>query len=243
MGRPGKDMADADIAQADGLWIEAEGSDPADHTAVYNFCKEADAKHGGQNVEIKWRLARACKDMSEMASVAKADAKKYAYEGKDRAAEAIALDPENWHAQMFMGCLFGVCSNFEMMNKLGSAKTMKQHFEKAVELCGDCPEPYHSLGQAEFGFADAGRAASMMGLKGSYQTAYDLFIKAESLCPHACYEREGGHYNTNLMMLVKACKALKKTDEAKEWAAKFEAAEVKTPDDRKAVEEFKKIKL
>merc|ERR1712216_726601 len=230
-------ISDMSCAEADKLWQECE--DSGDHNKVYEYLKAADQN----DANIVWRLARACKDMSGMASFDKKTQQAFAYEGKDHALRAVELDPNIWQVQMFMGCLYGTCSNFEIMNKLGSAKQMKAHFEKAVELCADCPEPYHSLGQAEFGFADAGMAASMMGLKGNYQTAYDLFTKAESLCPHPCYERQGGHYNTNWLMLAKACKALKKKDEAKQWLDKVKGAAVNTPDDKRALEEANKLKI
>jgi len=174
------------------------------------------------------------------------DRKKLAYEGKDHATAAVACGPDCWQAHMFMGCLYGVCSGFEMMNKLGSAKEMKKEFELACELCGDCPEPYHSLGQAEFGFAEAGTAARMMGLKGSYDKALELFQKAESLCPHPCYANQGGHYNTNWLMIVKTMLALKKKgtkEETKQWLQKLLDAEPQTPDDRKALVEGQKITI
>jgi len=235
-------MSEADLAQADQLWRTAESQSPADHTPVYEFLKDLDSKDPN-NVHLKWRLARACKDMSEMAKFDNATKKKFAYEGKDVAAAAIGIDPKVWQAQQFMGTLFGVCSNFEIMNKLGSAATMKKHFETACDLCKDCPEPYHCLGQAEFGFADAGMAASMMGLKGTYDAALVNFMKAEEMCPHACYENQGGHYNRNWLMIIKTLKALKKKPEAKEWFEKLMAAELNTPDDRSALEEAKKLKL
>merc|ERR1711871_55135 len=118
---------------------------------------------------------------------------------------------------------------------------MKTHVEKACSLCSDCPEPWHCLGQIEYGFADTGMAASMMGLKGSYAGALKNFEKAESLCPHPCYENQGGHYNTNWLMMAKALKKEKKKDEAKKWVDKVMGADPQTPDDRKALAEAKEL--
>jgi len=195
-----------DIQKADELWRQAESQVPSDHTPVYKFLKELDQRQA-DNVQVQWRLARACKDMSEACETTnKSISKQYAYEGKQVAARAVQLDPNGvWQAHMFLGALLGVCSRFEIFHKLGSAREMKECFQKACELVkDDCPEPYHALGAAEFGFAEAGRAASLLGLKGTYEEAYNLFMKAESLCPHECYENQGGHYNRNWLMIVKA---------------------------------------
>lgn len=115
---------------------------------------------------------------------------------------------------------------------------------KACELAGDSsPEPYHCLGAAEFGFADAGRAAGLLGLRGTYEKAYELFMKVESLCPHKCYENQNGHYNRNWLMIVKALTAMGRKEEAREWHKKLLEADVNTPDDRAALAEAKKMKL
>ncbi len=92
-------------------------------------------------------------------------------------------------------------------------------------------------------FAEAGRAARLLGLKGTYQDALDMFQKAESLCPHACYDNQGGHYNRNWLMIVKAFKAVGKMDEAREWLKKLLEAEVHTPDDRTALAEAQTINI
>lgn len=233
----------ADIEKADALFIEAESKTPADHSDLYAFVKDLYGKTP-DDPQVAWRMMRACKDMAGMEKLSNADKKKYAYEGKDIALKAVEGPGKDvWQVQMFTGALFGTCSNFEMMNKLASAGKMKEYFEAAAKLAPDIPEPLHSLGQAEFGFADAGMAASMMGLKGTYANALELFNKAEALCPHDCYKREGGHYKTNWLMLVKANKATKNKAEAKVWLDKLLAAEPVTPDDRKALEEAKKIKI
>jgi tetratricopeptide (TPR) repeat protein len=241
-------MADSllavDIQKADELWQHAESQVPSDHTPVYKFLKELDDSKHPDNVHVKWRLARACKDMSETTTLDTSTRKQYAYEGKDAAMRAVQLDDTVWEAHMFLGALLGVCSRFEIFHKLGSAREMKECFQKACDLAGDShPEPYHCLGAAEFGFADAGRAARLLGLKGTYEGAYDLFIKAESLCPHECYKNQGGHYNSNWLMIVKALTAMGRKEEAREWHRKLLEADFNTPDDRTALAEAKKIKL
>ena len=233
----------SNINEADELWRQAEFQDPSDHRPVYDFLKELDKTHP-DNVKIKWRLARACKDMSETANLAKNTAKQYAYEGKAVAARGVELDPNVWEAQMFLGALLGVCSRFEVFHKLGSAGQMKECFQKACDLANDSsPEPYHSLGCAEFGFADAGTAARLVGLKGTYESALNLFFKAESLCPHPCYDNQGGHYNRNWLMIVRALMALGRMEEARQWHAKLLEADVNTHDDRTAVLEARKLKI
>jgi tetratricopeptide (TPR) repeat protein len=235
----------ADLEKADEMWRLAESQVPGDHSLVYNFLKELDVKYPN-NVNVKWRLARACKDMSETPSktVDTSTRRKYAYEGKEVAMHAVQLDGAAWEAQMFLGALLGVCSRFEIFHKLGSAREMKECFQKACDLAGDrSPEPYHCLGAAEHGFADAGHAARLMGLKGTYESAYDWFMKAESLCPHECYQNQGGHYNRNWLMIVKSLTAMGRKEEAMEWRRKLLGAEVNTPDDRAALAEVNKIKL
>jgi len=237
------DTIAAEIQKADQLWRQAESQDPSDHAPVYKFLKELDSKHP-DNVHIKWRLARACKDMSESeTNKNNSISKQYAYEGKEVATRAVELDPTVWQAHMFLGALLGVCSRFELLHKLGSAREMKHCFQKACDLAGDCPEPYHCLGAAEFGFADAGAAARLLGLRGTYEGAYDMFLKAESLCPHQCYENHGGYYHRNWLMIVKALAAMGRKEEAKEWHTKLLEADVNTPDDRAALAEAKKMKL
>jgi tetratricopeptide (TPR) repeat protein len=231
------------LQKADDLWRQAESQDPSDHKPVYDFLKELDSKYS-DNAQIKWRLARACKDMSETESLDTATRKQYAYEGKDTATLAVELGPEVWEAQQFLGALLGVCSRFEIFHKLASAREMKDCFQKACDLVGDSnPEPYHCLGSAEYGFADVGRAARLLGLRGTYEKAYEMFMKAESLCPHKCYENQGGYYNRNWLMIIKTLAALGRKEEAKEWHKKLLEAEVKTPDDRAALAEAKKLKL
>lgn len=257
----------ADIEKSDELWRQAEsctfqeeeeGDNKVDHAAVYNCLKELDAKHP-DSVQIKWRLARACKDMSETteSNLSTFVRKQYAYEGRDVARAAVQLVEDNdnddsssttssncWQAHMFLGALLGVCSRFELLHKLSSAREMKECFQRACDIAGDAsPEPHHALGSAEYGFAEAGRAARLLGLKGTYERARELFEKAESLCPHDCYDNQGGHYKRNWLMMVKALKALGRTEEAGEWLEKLLRAEAVTPDDRQALAEAQQIKL
>jgi len=168
-----------------------------------------------------------------------ADRRRFANEGKMYAEEAVHIGPDDWRCQMFLGSCLGVCAGFEsIFNKLSSAAKMKRHFEESVRLCSETnPEPYHCLGQVEYGFAEAGTGARLMGLYGTFEKGLELFMKAEELCPHSCYESQGGHYNTNWLMIVKTYKALKQKEKAKEWVNKLLAAEVCTPDDRVAHKE------
>lgn len=240
-------MAEQDLSlaikKADELWRTAEAQIPSDHTPVYTFLQAMDAQHP-ESVAILWRFSRACKDMSETETFDYATRKQYAYQGKSVALRAVQVDPNVWQAQMFLGALLGVCSRFELWHKLGSAREMKDCFEKACQLAGDTtPEPHHCLGAAEFGFAEAGRAARLMGLKGSFEGAHKWFAKAESLCPHDCYSNQGGHYNRNWLMIVKSLNAMGRKDEAKEWLEKLLHADVHTPDDRAALAEAKTLKI
>ena len=236
--------ADKDaIQKADELWRNAESQGPFDHTPVYTFLKELNTSSTTDNVHVKWRLARSCKDLSEQTRTTSIS-KQYAYEGRDVALRAVELDPTVWEAHLFLGALLGVCSRFELWNKLGSAHKMKECFQKACDLAGpSSPKPYHCLGAAEFGFAQVGRAAQLLGLHGTYERAYGMFLQAESLCPHMCYENQGGYYKRNWLMIVKALKAIGRKEEAREWLKKLMEADVITPDDRAALAEAKKMKI
>jgi tetratricopeptide (TPR) repeat protein len=175
---------------------------------------------GEHDVEIQWRLARACYKVAILPSTSKEDKKRLAYEALDHIQRALSLNSDNFATQEWAGIIVGFIGDFEgNKEKIKKAYIMRDHFVKAIELNPSNATCRHLLGQWCFGISEMpwyirqiASAFFATPPTSSYQEALDHFLKAENLEPE--------FYSTNLLFLGKTYWRLGDKEKAKEWLEK-----------------------
>jgi hypothetical protein len=84
---------------------------------------------GEHDVEIQWRLARACYKVAILPSTSKEDKKRLAYEALDHIQRALSLNSDNFATQEWAGIIVGFIGDFEgNKEKIKKAYIMRDHF-------------------------------------------------------------------------------------------------------------------
>jgi tetratricopeptide (TPR) repeat protein len=143
---------------------------------------------GEHDVEIQWRLARACYKVAILPSTSKEDKKRLAYEALDHIQRALSLNSDNFATQEWAGIIVGFIGDFEgNKEKIKKAYIMRDHFVKAIELNPSNATCRHLLGQWCFGISEMpwyirqiASAFFATPPTSSYQEALDHFLKAEN---------------------------------------------------------------
>lgn len=201
------------------------------------LCKHKDS----QNAEVEWRLARACRVLAEKSKDSEKK-KALTYETLDHAKLALSLDDKNFACHKWYAIALSNVGDYEGTKaKLQNAYTMKEHFEKAIELNPTDPTSRHLLGVWCFTFADMGwvtrkLAATLFASppSSSYDEALGHFQKAEELEPN--------FYSQNHLLLGKTLLRQNKKEEAKKWLDKAANSNpCKTVDDESAKKEAEEL--
>merc|ERR1712046_8449 len=232
------DVKPSSMDQIDQQWQQAEKSrSPSDYAKVLKALEDIDAAN--PSVQTKWRLARACKDCAHSGDKSKMEA--LLMRGLQYADEALLTGEPDFKAPLWKGIMLGQCSDFVGIgDKVKSAPEIRDNFAKAIEMNPADAESKHCLGQWMFALADmnwVGRQASaLLGLKGTFEEALELFMAAESAEP--------GFYLTNQFMIALCYKKLKQYGESMEWCEKVIAHKpITSPDEEKAVADAKELKV
>lgn len=121
------------VARADELWVAAERSrEEKDYQAVLAYLEQ----HAGDDPELLWRLARACKDCATTnPDMPSSKAKALKLQGLEAARRAAAIDPNSFKAFLWVGIMLGQASNhLGVMDKLKGAYGIRDNFKRATEL-------------------------------------------------------------------------------------------------------------
>jgi len=227
------------MEQCDALWKEAEASrSPDAYKNVLKALEDLDA--ASPSCDTKWRLARACKDCAHNSDKKQMEA--LLMRGLKYADEALATEggATNFKAPLWKGIMLGQTTDFcGISDKVKGAGEIRDNFARAIELNPADAESKHCLGQWMFALADmnwVGRqASSLLGLKGTFEEALELFLGAE--------QAEPGFYLTNQYMIALCYKKLKQFPQSMEWLDKVLAHGAATsPDEEKALKDATELK-
>ncbi|CAG5124129.1 unnamed protein product [Candidula unifasciata] len=206
--------------------------DKKDFLATYDLLiPHKDSK----DANILWRLARAAADKGKMFD---GDVKKkLIYEAFEYIKKALELDDNNSSCHKWYGILLDYTGEYEgTKQKIANAFTVRDHFQKAIELNPKDATSKHCMGVWCFTCADLPWIQRKMAAvvfstppTSTYEEALEYFKSAEEASP--------GFYNQNLVMLGKTYLRLKDKDSAKKHLLKALEHEDKTTDDAKARKE------
>ncbi|XP_068093721.1 regulator of microtubule dynamics protein 1 [Hyperolius riggenbachi] len=208
--------------------------DSGDTEKLYEFLNKF---NNSEDAEILWRLARASHDLARLSTTAPDMKKRLMYESRDIAQKALDINESCSPAHKWFGiCLSGV-GDFEGIKvKIGNAYTIRDHFQRAVELNPKDATTIHLLGLWCYGFAElpwyqVKIAAALFATPPSstFEEALGYFEKAEQVDPN--------FYSKNLLYLGKAFLQLKKNEVALKWLHKARDYPVRTEEDKEVHKE------
>ncbi|NXY85775.1 RMD1 protein, partial [Alcedo cyanopectus] len=108
-----------------------------------------------QEAELLWRLARAARDLAQLATVSLEDKRRLAYEALDSAKRALEKNEANFAAHKWYGICLSDVGDFEgIKTKIGNAVVIKEHFQRAVELNPKDATTIHLIGIWCYSFAE-----------------------------------------------------------------------------------------
>ncbi|EDO33467.1 predicted protein, partial [Nematostella vectensis] len=177
-----------------------------------------------------WRLARAARNKAERAKDGN-EKKKFTYEALEYAKKSVELDDRDFACHKWYAITVSNVGDFEgTKTKIQNAYTIRDHFQKAVDLNPTDATSRHLLGLWCFTFADMPwyqhkLAAAIFSTPPSstYDEALNHFEMAESLQPN--------FFSKNHLMLGKTYARLKKLEKAKFWLEKAANCVCRTVDD------------
>lgn len=155
------------------------------------------------NDDILWRLARATRDVANMASTTSDDKKRLTYEALEYVKRALDLNGTNYACHKWYAiCLSDVGDYEGVKQKISNAYVIKDHFEKAIALNPKDATSVHLLGLWCFTFADMPWYQTKIAAvvfatppSSSYEEALEKFLQAEEINP--------GFYSKNFLMIGK----------------------------------------
>ena len=193
------------------------------------------------NPEFLWRLARASRDLANLSITDETNKKTLIYKAHEYAKRALASGEENFACHKWYAITLSDLGDYEgTKQKISNAYEIQNHFKKAIELNPLDATSYHLLGRWCFSVTDVPwyqrKIASAIfdtPPSSSYEEAIDYFERAERLDPN--------FYSMNQLMIAKGYLNLSKKPEARQWLEKLEKFDVKTEEDKAAVEEAKEL--
>ena len=193
-----------------------------------------------EDPELLWRSARAYRDRSVMADVSEEEKKQLIMDGMEVAKRALEFGPDNYACHKWYGVLLSRTGDY-LGNKvkISNALTIKEHFEKAVELNPSDATSHYLIGMwcfncANLAWYERKIAAALFGTPptSTYEEALAHFLKAEEMSP--------SFYSDNQLQIGEMYLKTSKKAEAKEWFTKLTSYEAKTDEDRVKIEAAQK---
>jgi len=227
---------ESELAEADRLYSEHKFKELHEYLLQFKDVS---------NHEILWRVARAHRDRSNMVDVSKEEKKQLIFDAMDVATRALEHGQENFACHKWYGIMLSETGDYLGTKvKLNNAPAMKEHFQRAAELCPTDSTSHYLIGMWCFSFADLSWyerkiATVVFGTppSSSYEEALEHFEHGESMNP--------GFYSANQFMLGLMNKKLGKKEEARKWFELLLKFPVKKEEDRvnvkKAEEELKSL--
>lgn len=197
--------------------------------------------------ELLWRLARACKKLSDKEKPKSAAKEALVREGLGHAARALAAAEKSkvlsgavhkWYAILLsnLGEFTGTSETIK------NSFVVREHFARACQLSPADATARHLLGLwcfevSRLSWFEQKAAAALFASPptSSFEEALGHFEAAEAMEP--------GFYPKNLLLLATTCSKLGRTADAKAWLSKCLSAECRTPEDEETLEEAKKLKV
>ncbi|CAJ0596299.1 unnamed protein product [Cylicocyclus nassatus] len=183
--------------------------------------------------ELLWRLARVVCEQAKL-SDDKSRRKTLMYEALALVEKAIEKEPKEgcfgahkWYAILldYVGEIEGNKSRIQKSYKV------KEHLERALQICENDPTTWHILGVWHFSFADMGYATRVIAKtifgtppSSTYDKALHYFLKAEEISPH--------FYSTNTYYIAEAHERMGNKDEALKYYLDAFKMPVITADDK-----------
>lgn len=203
-------------------------------------------KTNPNDVELRWRFARAHFDLADLKPTDKEYRSQYLNKGLEIITAVLAEQPDSAPANKWYAILLSATGDLVgTKEKLQNAFKIKEHALKAAQLKPDDSTAQHLLGRwcfsvAGIGFIERNIAKALFAAppESSYQEALGYFLECQRLC-----DAQGQGNLRNLVFLGDTYLSLKDKANAKQWferASKFDAA---TPLEKQLVEEAaKKLK-
>jgi tetratricopeptide (TPR) repeat protein len=193
------------------------------------------------NCEIQWKLARAARDVAQLAATPDAKKKELTHEGLQFARNAVKADEKEFSAHKWLGILISDASKFEGYKKqIESAYEIRDEFQKSADLNGKDATSWFLLGEWCYSVADMGwmqrKAASALFGKppeATWDEALKHFLHAEEVNP--------GFYVGNMVSLGKTYLKMKNKPEAKVWLTKATEYSTQNEKDDRLIAEAKEL--
>lgn len=208
-----------------------------DISHLYEFLK---GHENSSNVEILWRLARACSEMAKL-SKEKSRAKFYMKEGLDIITKAMKIDDTNFRVHTWYAALLHYVGEYEGIKKIiVNSYAVREHFQKAIDLNPRDAISLHSLGYWCYAISDIPwyqrKAASLLFATpptSTYDEALSFLLRAEEVAPDS--------FSPNHLLLGKTYIRLKQPENAVKHLLKARDNTGPTPDDKNARDESKRL--
>ncbi|XP_071785257.1 regulator of microtubule dynamics protein 1-like isoform X2 [Asterias amurensis] len=227
------DNTDAAIMEeSDKLYNENK---PLEHYDFISKHKES------KNVDVLWRLCRACRDKAQMTATSAADKKTLTYEALDISKRCLEINEQHFASHKWFAICISEVGDYEgIKKKVANAFIIRDHFLKAIELNPADATCYHLMGLWCFTFADMAWyqrkiATAIFGTPptSTYEEALGYFKKAEETIPN--------FYSKNLLMLGKTYSKMGNKADAKVWLTKAADYSPQKDEDQEVVNEAKKL--
>jgi len=195
--------------------------------------------------ELLWRIARAHRDRSNMVDVTAEEKKQLIFDAMEISRRALELGEDNYACHKWYGIMLSETGDYLGTKvKLNNAPAMKEHFERAAELCPSDATTHYLIGMWCYNFAnlrwyERQIATAVFGTPptSTYEEALVHFEKAEKMDP--------SFYSANQYMIGLMHLKLGNKCEAKQWFEKLLNFKVKKEEDdenvRKAQDELKSL--
>ncbi|TMW56765.1 hypothetical protein Poli38472_006775 [Pythium oligandrum] len=206
------------------------------HQETYDFLKNSQTIHPN-NIDVLWRLARACNFLVETIS-SQEEKKAKAFEGLAYAQQAYVLDTNSALANKWMGILTSTVGNFkDLKEKIAGAYEIRNFIQRAIELDPSDPFCHSILGQWCLAFAnmtwiEKRAAAALFGTPptATYDDAVQYFLSGERASP--------GFWKKNAFLLAETYHKMKQDSNTREWLIKAHDLPVKTTEDQEVQQEI-----
>ncbi|CAK4136890.1 unnamed protein product [Aphanomyces euteiches] len=219
-----KPSLDKLISRADELYTNTQ------YKEIKTFL-DVNLPHYPTDVDLLWRSARACQDLSSETSDEEAK-KALVFEGMTYAERAYDANPNDAMANKWMGIMISSCGNYrDTSEKIKGAYKIKNFISRAIELNPTDATSHNILGQWCLAFANLSwlekQAATMLfgrPPQASYDDAVRHFHDAENISP--------GFWKKNTYLLGETYAKMKNFQEAKLWLTKAHQIPIKTAEDK-----------
>ena len=197
-----------------------------------------------EDTELNWRLARACKKLSDEEKPKSKEKEALVREGLAHAEVALKSGGATCGpAHKWYAILLSAVGEFTgTSEKIKNSFVVREHFSEACRLSPKDATSRHLLGLwcfevAKLSWIEQKAAAALFASppQATFEEALGHFEAAEAMEP--------GFYPKNLLLLAQACAKLGRKADAEAWLSKCLAAKPQTPEDRATLAEASKLKL